>query len=216
MTTLIVFLCTVGCILYWHFNRQIPAEYIFIEGEIESYQHKSDFYIRPRFIERLNAYALSGAKNVIFHTRDNERIAFKKIIYKNGLWRQLGIYPPNELRGYFCLMRQHGTVYLFAYSDSNSKVALSNDLYFPQTLGGKIKTALKLFLGIGLIFMLISSIGSLLFIIPSKYVGSIALISFPLVYGYFIYFNLFSKYPKEIYKKQVELIKKAGMVEPII
>ncbi len=215
----ITFICIAVVLLaIWHKKYQIPTEYILIKGEIESYQSASPYYINKRLIESIDIFSLSKAKKVVFHTLENKRIAFTSIFYKNALWRQLGNYHPNTLVGNFCLMKQHGKVYFIAFQDNNKTVAVSSDLYFPLSLTGKISFAIRLFFGLVLFYIPMISIGFILLLgqREAEEVGSAFILTFPIVYGYFLYFNLFSKYSKDIYKKQIELLKDAGISEPII
>ncbi len=219
MVHIIFCLITVVLLFIWHKKFQMPSEYILIKGEIETYQSSSEFYARKRLIEYIDIFSLSKAKKVVFRTVDGKRIAFNAIYYKNALWRQLGNYHPNSLVGNFCLMKQHGKVYFFAFGNDSQSVVASSDLYFPLSTMGKISLAIRFFFGVLIFYSLISPIGFLLSL-PFQRESYVIIDAFFstsfVVYGYFIYFNIFSKYPKEIYKKQIELIKQAGMAEPLI
>lgn len=183
-------LLTIIFLVIWHFFFQIPKQYMLIEGRIES----------------CNLARKRLRKKITFIRNDGTKIAFNYLFLTKGLCEQIGHYTPTSLSGRFCLMKQFGFTHLFAFADHDSAIALSRDMYFPKTLSTILLKAVKYFL----ITMFIA------FLMQNLLNFGKTLLSFFIIYAYFIYFNLISNYPKKIYTQQLALLKKAKISEPTI
>ncbi len=208
-----IILCTPIILIIWHFKFQIPRDFTLIKGKVESC---------GSIISPLNRYEGQRLRNITFLQDDGTRIAFSSLTLKIGLWRH--IKTDNRvslLSGHFCLMKQFGRVFFFAYAsaDNATKIAVSNDLYFPKMLSKlanlvrfvaiSIVTYLALTVFIHFYDRIDDDIFFDMFFILMEY-------SFSLVFLYYFYFNFISQYPKKAYEKQKELLEKSGIPIPII